>query len=196
MKLLFIVLKKQNFRSYKLETVKDCVRELERRKIVEETVQMKKMRPKHKCDICDLWVNGNNMSNQRKQHSPPTIKCEKCDFLAHYKSQVDYHYHRKHVHQIKQGRPKGNRVESIHVMKPNTYANTMAGAIAASANSNTLNSNSAVSATNSRTVEYVAPSQVHQLLPTVQVQFNASSSFSILFISFHFYCFFLPSFFS
>lgn len=89
-----------------------CVRKMKRTKVAEVgNVQIKKKRSKQKCDICDLWINGNNISNHRKLHSPPNIKCEKCDFLAYYQSQVDYHYNRKHVHQIKQGRPIGKRVK-------------------------------------------------------------------------------------
>lgn len=60
------------------------------------------------------------------------------------------------------------QVKSLHAIEPNMYTNTMAGAVAAAASSNTLNPNGSVNATN-RTVKYVAPLQVHHLLPTVQV---------------------------
>ncbi|XP_055318978.1 putative transcription factor capicua isoform X6 [Sitodiplosis mosellana] len=59
------------------------------------------------------------------------------------------------------------QVKSLHAIEPNMYTNTMAGAVAAAASSNTLNPNGTVNATN-RTVKYVAPLQVHHLLPTVQ----------------------------
>lgn len=98
-----------------------CVRKMEHSKIVENgIVQIKNKRRKQKCDICDLWVNGNNISNHRKLHSPPNIKCAMCDFSAYYHSQVDYHYNRIHVHKIKQGRPIGKKAKLGHI-KPRIF---------------------------------------------------------------------------
>lgn len=61
------------------------------------------------------------------------------------------------------------QVKSMHGLEPNIYTNTMAGAVAAAAASNTLNPTTGPGATNNRTVKYVTPLQVHHLLPTVQV---------------------------
>lgn len=59
------------------------------------------------------------------------------------------------------------QIKSLHTMEPtNMYQNTLAGAVAAAASSNTLNPNGAMNATN----KYVPPLQVHHLLPTVQVR--------------------------
>lgn len=56
-------------------------------------------------------------------------------------------------------------------MDTNMYSNTMAGAVAAAAGGNTLNSSGASNATNNRNVKYMStPLQVHHLLPTVQVK--------------------------
>lgn len=60
------------------------------------------------------------------------------------------------------------QIKSLHAMEPNMYQNTMAGAVAAAASSNTLNPNGIINASN-RTVKYMTPLQVHHLLPTVQV---------------------------
>lgn len=60
------------------------------------------------------------------------------------------------------------QIKSMHAIEPNIYTNTMAGAVAAAASSNSLNPNGAANATNNRSVKYVNMTPLH-LLPTVQV---------------------------
>lgn len=64
------------------------------------------------------------------------------------------------------------QAKSMQGLEQNIYTNTLAGAVAAAAASNSLNPNGssgAGGAPNNRTIKYVTPVQVHHLLPTVQV---------------------------
>lgn len=70
------------------------------------------------CDICFEIVKGNNYSNHRIQHFPPKVKCSECDFVAFYKSQIDYHCFRMHKFKVKQGRPAGLNGEKRGNQKP------------------------------------------------------------------------------
>lgn len=71
-----------------------------------------RMRPKKKCKICSELISGNNYSNHVKSHSVPEIQCNECDYRAHFPSIIEYHYQRKHVYQVKQGRPLKNQSAS------------------------------------------------------------------------------------
>lgn len=77
------------------------------------------MRPKKKCNICSVLISGNNFSNHVKLHSVPEIKCTKCDYRAHFPSIIEYHYQRKHVYKVKQGRPL--KTQSGNKNKPRIF---------------------------------------------------------------------------
>lgn len=72
-----------------------------------KNVEGKKERQLKQCEICGVWVKGNVISNHRKKHEIPMIKCSMCDFVGYYPYQVNYHYARKHDYKVKQGRPVG-----------------------------------------------------------------------------------------